>query len=112
MCVYVGYYSTSISNERPLARLLPCRYIMGVAPGVKTEFWEFPAQDFCGDMHNYTTTMITGDDQPVVHSISYGWQGNLSKINCKASDLDVIDSNFAKAAAKVRDARRERREAR
>ena len=35
---------------------------MGVAPGVKSEFWEWPGQDFCGDLMNYTATLLSGDD--------------------------------------------------
>ena len=27
-----------------------CRFIMGVSPGVKTEFWEWPDHDFCADL--------------------------------------------------------------
>ena len=26
------------------------RYLMGVSPGVKTEFWEWPDMDFCADL--------------------------------------------------------------
>ena len=33
--------------------LLDIEFIMGVAPGVATEFWAWPEQDFCGDLHNY-----------------------------------------------------------
>jgi subtilase family serine protease len=37
---------------------------------------------------------------PLVHSVSYGWQGDLSKIGCKPADLTVVDANLAKLAAK------------
>jgi hypothetical protein len=37
---------------------------------------------------------------PLVHSVSYGWQGNLSQVGCKPADLAVVDANFAKLAAK------------
>jgi len=32
--------------------------------------------------------------------VSYGWQGNLTQINCKTADVTVVDDNFAKLAAK------------
>jgi tripeptidyl-peptidase-1 len=37
---------------------------------------------------------------PLVHSVSYGWQGDLDTIGCKPADLTVVDANFAKLAAK------------
>lgn len=33
-------------------------------------------------------------------SISYGWQGNLSKLNCVDNEVDVIDANWQKLALK------------
>ena len=54
--------------------LLDIEFMMGVSPGVKTEFWSFPSMDFCADLHNYTDTLLGGTDVPIVHSISYGWQ--------------------------------------
>jgi hypothetical protein len=79
---------------------LDIQYMMGVSPGVATEFWEYPASDFCADLASFTNTMLTGDDQPVVFSISYGWQGDLSQVQCTDAKLAVVDGNFAKAAAK------------
>ena len=78
--------------------LLDIEFIMGVAPGVHTEFWEWPAQDFCGDLHAYTNALLEPGG-PIVNSISYGWQGNISEIGCKPSDLEVVDANWAKLAA-------------
>ena len=48
---------------------------MGVAPGIPTEFWYFPGQDFCLDMKEYTTLILSTADVPLVHSVSYGYQG-------------------------------------
>ena len=76
------------------------QYIMGVAPGIKTEFWEQKSDDFCGDLNTWTTTLSGTEDIPLVHSLSYGWQGDLGKINCLESDWVVVDNNFAKLAAK------------
>jgi hypothetical protein len=33
-----------------------------------------------------------------VHSVSYGWQGNLSQIHVLDADVETIDSNLAKMA--------------
>lgn len=33
-------------------------------------------------------------------SISYGWQGNLSRLNCEGSEVGIVDANWAKLAAK------------
>ena len=77
---------------------LDIQFIMGVAPGVKTEFWEWPDNDFCADLHNYTHTLLKPNG-PVVNSISYGWQDELGKIGCDMSAVGVVDSNLAKLAA-------------
>jgi len=80
--------------------LLDIEFIMGVSPGVKTEFWSFPNTDFCGDLLNYTDQLLSTDDVPITHSISYGWQGDLARLNCKDAEIDAIDLNWAKLAAK------------
>lgn len=79
---------------------LDIQYIMGTAVGLKTEFWEFPANDFCHDLNQWTSSLASSADVPLVHSVSYGWQGNISQIHCKDDDLSVVDNNFAKLAAK------------
>ena len=79
---------------------LDIQYIMGAAPGVKTEFWEYPSTDFCADLNTYTAQILSSADGPFVHSISYGWQGNLSVVGCKPSDIAVVDANWAKLAAR------------
>jgi subtilase family serine protease len=79
---------------------LDIQFIMGVAPGVKTEFWLYDPSDFCADLKNWTTTMLADDDVPLVHSVSYGWQGNLTQIGCKGDNVDVVDADFKKLAAK------------
>jgi hypothetical protein len=60
--------------------LLDIQYIMGVAPGIKTEFWEYKNMDFCLDLFNWTSALVKTEDIPLVHSVSYGWQGNLSQV--------------------------------
>jgi hypothetical protein len=79
---------------------LDIQYIMGVNPGIQTEFWEFPAMDFCNDLNQWTSNLTSNEDIPIVHSVSYGWQGNLTQVHCMDKDLTVVDGNFAKLAAK------------
>ena len=80
--------------------LLDIEFMMAVAPGIKTEFWSFPSTAFCEDLHSYTDAMLIRTDVPIVHSISYGWQGNLSKLNCHPADIEAVDANWAKLAAR------------
>jgi hypothetical protein len=44
--------------------------------------------------------MLATAAPPVVNSISYGWQGDLSQVGCQDADLAAVDANFAKLAAK------------
>jgi len=44
--------------------------------------------------------MMEEDDPPLVHSVSYGWQGNLSDVGCEASFVKDIDDDFAGLAAR------------
>jgi hypothetical protein len=71
-----------------------------MAPGVKTEFWYFGGRDFCGDLKDWTTAILAEESPPLVHSVSYGWQGELSTIGCSPSNVDDIDIDFAKLAAR------------
>ena len=40
---------------------LDIQYIMGVAPGVKTDFYEQMNQDFCADLKNWTSILLVGE---------------------------------------------------
>jgi subtilase family serine protease len=79
---------------------LDIQYIMAPAIGIKTEFWEERSNDFCNDLNKWTTNLTATADIPLVHSVSYGWQGDLAKIHCSEADSSVVDNNFAKLAAK------------
>ena len=59
---------------------LDIQFIMGTAPGIKTEFYEQANSDFCADLQNWTTLLLSDEDSPRVHSVSYGWQGNLTQV--------------------------------
>lgn len=79
---------------------LDIQYIMGVAPGIKTEFWGYPGNDFCKDMNEFTTQILGTDDAPYVFSVSYGWQGELSQLGCNGRDITTTNDNFKKLAAR------------
>jgi subtilase family serine protease len=87
-------------QEAGVEASLDIQYIMGVAPHVQTEFWLFAGQDFCADLKNWTDTILSDDAAPLVHSVSYGWQGNLTQLECMDDVVSTIDDNFAKLAAK------------
>ncbi len=78
---------------------LDIQYIMGVAPGVKAEFWLYANQDFCADLENYTSTILSDEQPSLVHSVSYGWQGNLTQVQCTDDKVNVVDANFVKIGA-------------
>ena len=78
---------------------LDIQYLMGVADGVSTEFWAWEGNDFCGDLYNYTGALLAAANPPLVNSISYGWQGNLSELNC-LEQAGLIDQQLAKLAAR------------
>ena len=80
--------------------MLDIEYMMGITPGLKTEFYEQMNQNFCGDLKNWTTLLLATDDVPLVHSVSYGWQGNLSQIGCPDEQVASIDADYATLAAK------------
>jgi len=79
---------------------LDIQYMMGVSPGIKSEFWLWNSQDFCGDLANWTSAILADDASPLVHSISYGWQGALEQLHCEDAKIKVVDDNYAKLAAK------------
>jgi subtilase family serine protease len=79
---------------------LDIQFIMGVAPGVKTDFYEQMNSDFCADLKNWTGILLSDADVPLVHSVSYGWQGNLTQIGCTDAEVQDVDADFQKLAAK------------
>ena len=73
---------------------------MGDAPGVQTEFWEWAALDFCGDLYHWSEAILAEENPPHVHSISYGLQGPLSALQCASGQSAAVDDNLAKLAAR------------
>merc|ERR1719491_350605 len=45
--------------------------------------------------------ILAEKNPPLVHSVSYGWQGNMTKLSgCKMENVDDVDMDFAKLAAR------------
>ena len=80
---------------------LDIQYMMGVAPGVKTEFWSWPGMDFCADMLAFTDQILADPHPPNVFSVSYGYQGDIASL-CGSSTTTVsdVDANLVKIAAR------------
>merc|ERR1712166_329995 len=90
-------------NYGELEASLDIQIMMGVSPGIKSEFWYFSTGDVCGDFANWTTTILTTKDSPLVHSFSYGFQQPIPGPGpCNAAKVKVIDDNLAKLAANGR----------
>ena len=80
---------------------LDIQYIMAPAVGIKTEFWEFPDMNFCSAINQWSSHLASTNDVPLVHSISYGLQNNLTTfLHCRDDDIAAVETNFAKIAAK------------
>jgi len=97
--VVYAYVGTNQSNYG-IEALLDIEYIMGVGLGVKTEFWEYANDDFCSDLKRWTSDLLSTQDIPVVHSISYGYQGEPSDLGCTAAQVTDIEQSFSKLAAR------------
>jgi len=95
-------YRTVGSNNQAEAgdeASLDVQYIMGVAPGILTEFWGFQSMDFCLDLKNFTDNIVNSTDRPSVFSISYGLQANISSLGCSSEQVADIDNNFLKISS-------------
>jgi hypothetical protein len=81
---------------------LDIEYLMGLTPGVATEFWLWQSFDLCGDVYKWQTKVLASEAPPSVFSVSYGAQGPLNQLlQCNAQKLKLIDDSFAKMAARV-----------
>ena len=80
---------------------LDIQYIMGVSKGISTEFWRFIYPiSFCGQIHNFTTTLLNSKAPPLVTSVSYGLQSDLSKLGCLETDIAAVENDLIKIAAR------------
>jgi len=83
--------------------MLDIEYIMGPAPGIKSEVWFYDGMQFCTDLKNWTAMVLDHDDPPLVFSISYGVQGNVSldkRQGCSMDMIASIEDDFTKIAAR------------
>lgn len=81
---------------------LDIQVLMGVAPGVLTEFWYFKSTGpgFCHSLKTWTTRLLATEDPPLVFSVSYGWQRSLKAVRCSPDAIADLDMDFAKIAAR------------
>jgi tripeptidyl-peptidase-1 len=79
---------------------LDVQYLMGVGRGVPTEFWRFDGEGLCEEFAHWTQHLLLADDPPLVNSVSYGWQGNLTTIGCPPESRAAIEEDFAQLAAR------------
>ena len=77
---------------------LDIQYIMGITPGIKTEFGLENNQDFRAGLVRWSNLILSTADAHNVHSVSYGWQGDLKQIQCEDTKVSIVDGNFAKPA--------------
>lgn len=97
----VSKYHADPGNSHSAAEAsLDIQFIMGLTPGIKTDFYLYNSMDFCADLKNWTGHLLTDPDCPLVHSVSYGLQANLSSSGCTMAELEGVDGDFAKLAAK------------
>lgn len=55
---------------------LDIQYIIGMAPGIPTEYWSMANFDFFSDLTRWYTEINNDPNSPWVHSVSYGSQGD------------------------------------
>jgi len=94
---FVGDNGTGVAG---VEAELDIQYIMGVAPGIKSQFWYWAGMDFCGDLKSWTDAILDDSNPPLVNSVSYGIQASLAAIGCQQSSAEDVDANFVKLAAK------------
>jgi tripeptidyl-peptidase-1 len=84
-----------------LEPILDIEYVMGVAPGVLTEFWWYgETSSVCPNLAKWSDDLVSKDDIPLVHSISYGAYENALQFVCPEDELEDVELNLAKLAAK------------
>jgi len=87
------------SHPAGIEAQLDIQYIKGVAPRIATDFYEQQSMAFCSDLVNWTSILLSDPTAPIVHSVSYGWQGNLAQVGCTDDLVNAVDANFVKLAA-------------
>jgi hypothetical protein len=64
------------------------------------EFWGFEGQDFCLDLKSFVMKILSTAEPPLVFSISYGWQGPLTQIQCASGNAADVDIDLSAIAAR------------
>lgn len=93
-------HDQGVGTEAETEAALDIEYLMGVAPGIATDFWYWKDNDFCTDMVSWTAAINDAETPPLVHSVSYGYQGNLSHLGCNDAHVSGLETNFAKLAVR------------
>lgn len=92
-------YHGNNHNGNGIEAQLDIQFIMGVAVGVKTDFYEQANMNFCSDLKAWAGLIMADSNAPWVHSVSYGWQGDMSQLGCQPSQIQSVDADFQKMAA-------------
>jgi tripeptidyl-peptidase-1 len=81
---------------------LDIQYLIGMSPDVPTEGWYFDGQvlDFCGTVRAWTQTLLKAESPPLVNSVSYGFQGDLSQSGCTSAGIVGVENDLAGIAAR------------
>jgi subtilase family serine protease len=77
-------------------------YIMGVAPGVPTEYWSYKSKAVCAGFISWTSDALAMAAPPRVVSLSWGFQGGeigLEHYGCTPAMQGTIEANHMKLAA-------------
>tara|TARA_B110000208_G_scaffold94972_1_gene119021 strand:- start:994 stop:3165 length:2172 start_codon:yes stop_codon:yes gene_type:complete len=76
--------------------MLDIEYLMGVAPGIKSEVYEYTEKGVCTGMLLWTSAMLALEQPPSVVSVSYGWQEDVTAFGCPATQRDLLSLNHMK----------------
>ncbi len=103
---FVGDLGSGIADAEAS---LDIQYLMGIAPGIRTDFYMYSDLDLCTGLKLWASQLLEDPDPPLVNSISYGIQTNLSAAagtpagpdyGCTAANIASIDDDFAKLASR------------
>jgi tripeptidyl-peptidase-1 len=92
----VHLYGNNDESDPGVEASLDIQYILGVAPLVPTWFWSNDPFDFWSDITAWVAQLANDTNCPLVHSVSYGSQGNYPA----ASYRDRINNEFKKLGAR------------
>jgi tripeptidyl-peptidase-1 len=80
---------------------LDIEYIMGLAPGLNSEFWFYgQTGGICDNFALWSDALVSQDDIPLVHSVSYGAYESALQWVCPQAHMQDVELNLAKLATK------------